>query len=79
MPEHDHFRVADDLGIRGDKRVSGPIREALISDSHQSETVCRRLGFVTIRHYNVFMPIGHDSLLYSRVETVLASEIAEAT
>src|SRR5258708_32177931 len=51
--------------------------EALISDSHQSEAVCRRLGFVTIRYYNVFMPIAHDSLLYSRVETVLASEIAD--
>src|SRR5260221_12871699 len=51
--------------------------EALISDSHQSEAVCRRLGFATIRHYNVFMPIAHDSLLYSRVETVLASEIAD--
>ena len=51
--------------------------EALISDSHQSEAVCGRLGFVTIRHYNVFMPIAHDSLLYSRVEAVLASEIAD--
>jgi len=46
------------------------------SDSHQSEAVCRQLGSVTIRHYNVFMPIAHDSLLYLRVETVLASEIA---
>ncbi len=51
--------------------------EALISGSHQSEAVCRPLGFVTIRHHNVFMPIAHDSLLYSRVETVLASEIAD--
>ena len=30
-----------------------------------------------IRHYNVFMSVAHESLLYSRVETVLASEIAE--
>src|SRR5438445_8943699 len=27
--------------------------EALISDSDPSEAVCRRLGFATIRHYNV--------------------------
>src|SRR5258708_2966688 len=51
--------------------------EALISDSHQSEAVVDGLGFVTIRHYNVFMSTTHDSLLYSRVETVLASEIAD--
>jgi GntR family transcriptional regulator len=30
-----------------------------------------------IRHYNVFMPVAHESLLYSRVETVLASEITD--
>src|SRR5580704_4526884 len=49
-------------------------RPCLVARS-ASEAVCRRLGFVTIRHYNVFMPIAHDSLLYSLVETVLASEI----
>ena len=32
---------------------------------------------MAIRHYNVLMPTTRDSLLYSRVETVLASEIAD--
>src|SRR6266853_1718743 len=32
---------------------------------------------MTIRRYNVFMSGAQDSLLYSRVETVLASEIAD--
>jgi GntR family transcriptional regulator len=32
---------------------------------------------LTIRHYNVFMSVAHDYPLYSRVETVLASEIAD--
>ena len=59
------------------KRVSRDQSGAVISDFHQSEAVCRELVFVTIRHYNVFMSVAHDSLLYSRVETVLASEIAE--
>jgi GntR family transcriptional regulator len=31
----------------------------------------------TIRRYDVFMAVVQDSLLYSRVETVLASEIAD--
>src|SRR6201984_1519547 len=48
-----------------------------VSDSHQSEAVCRRLGFVTARRYNVFMSRAQGSLLYSRVETILASEIAD--
>jgi|HubBroStandDraft_2_1064218.scaffolds.fasta_scaffold01258_8 GntR family transcriptional regulator len=43
----------------------------------RSEAATRRLGFVTIGHYNVFMSVGHESHLYSRVETVLASEIAD--
>jgi GntR family transcriptional regulator len=30
-----------------------------------------------IRHYNVSMSVAHESLLYSRVETVLASEITD--
>ena len=30
-----------------------------------------------MRHYNVFMSVAHDSLLYSRVETVLAREITD--
>src|SRR6267378_8701101 len=32
--------------------------------------------FMTVRRYNAFMSGAQDSLLYSRVETVLASEIA---
>ena len=36
-----------------------------------------RMALVTIRHYNVFMSATHDSLLYSRVETVLAGEITD--
>jgi GntR family transcriptional regulator len=32
---------------------------------------------MTIRRYNAFMSSAQDSLLYSRVETVLASEIAD--
>src|ERR1700751_2283952 len=35
------------------------------------------LKFLTIRRYDVFMPVVQDSPLYSRVETVLASEIAD--
>ena len=35
------------------------------------------LNFMTIRRYNDFMSGAQDSLLYSRVETVLASEIAD--
>ena len=34
-------------------------------------------NFMTIRRYNAFMSGAQDSLLYSRVETVLASEIAD--
>src|SRR5882672_10300412 len=33
--------------------------------------------FMTVRRYNAFMSGAQDSLLYSRVETVLASEIAD--
>jgi len=33
-------------------------------------------NFMTVRRYNAFMSGAQDSLLYSRVETVLASEIA---
>src|ERR1700744_1504317 len=33
--------------------------------------------FTTIRHYNIFMSGMQESLLYSRVETVLAREIAD--
>jgi len=32
---------------------------------------------MTVRRYNAFMSGARDSLLYSRVETVLASEIAD--
>jgi GntR family transcriptional regulator len=32
---------------------------------------------VAIRHYNVFMSFAHESLLYSRIETVLAGEITD--
>src|ERR1700732_1808816 len=32
---------------------------------------------MTIRRYNAFMSGAQDSLLYTRVETVLASEIAD--
>jgi GntR family transcriptional regulator len=35
------------------------------------------LSFLTIRRYDVFMAVAQDSLLYSRVEAVLASEIAD--
>src|SRR3984957_8197710 len=34
-------------------------------------------SFATIRHYNVFMSGTQESLLYSRVETVLAGEISD--
>jgi hypothetical protein len=34
---------------------------------------------MTICRYNAFMSGAQDSLLYSRVETVLASEIADET
>jgi GntR family transcriptional regulator len=37
----------------------------------------RYLSFLTLRHYNVFMAVAQDSLLYSRVESVLACEIAD--
>src|ERR1700747_2797454 len=37
----------------------------------------RSLSFWRIRRYDVFMPAAQDSPLYSRVETVLASEIAD--
>ena len=30
-----------------------------------------------VRRYNVVMPAAHDSLLYARVETLLAGEITE--
>ena len=30
-----------------------------------------------MRRYNVFMTVGHDSLLYARLETVLAGEITD--
>ncbi|HZC66063.1 MAG TPA: GntR family transcriptional regulator [Candidatus Dormibacteraeota bacterium] len=32
---------------------------------------------MTIRRYNLFMPVAQNSLLYSRVEAVLASEITD--
>jgi GntR family transcriptional regulator len=35
------------------------------------------LSFLTIRRYNVLVSVRQESLLYSRVETVLASEIAD--
>src|SRR6266404_5571290 len=35
------------------------------------------LNFMTIRRYNDFMSGAQDSLLYSRVEAVLAGEIAD--
>jgi GntR family transcriptional regulator len=35
------------------------------------------LSFLTIRRYNVFMSGPQESLLYSRVETVLAGDIAD--
>src|SRR6266404_2450149 len=35
------------------------------------------LNFMTIRRYNVFMAGAQESLLYSQVETVLASEISD--
>ena len=37
----------------------------------------RCLSSLTIRRYDVFMAVAQDSLLYSRVETVLAGEIAD--
>ena len=37
----------------------------------------RCLSFLTIQRYDVFMAVAQDSLLYSRVETVLAREIAD--
>jgi hypothetical protein len=60
--------------------LQGRIRtnpEALVPDSLHSEAAGPRLGFVRVRRYNVFMLGAHDSPLYSRVETVLASEIAD--
>jgi GntR family transcriptional regulator len=35
------------------------------------------LGFVRIGRYNVLMSVTHDTLLYARVEAVLAGEIAD--
>src|SRR5258708_40122402 len=37
----------------------------------------RIISFMTGRHYNVFMSGAQESLLYSRVETGLASEITD--
>src|SRR6266446_4176984 len=51
--------------------------EALVPDFRRSEAVGRCLGFVRVRCYNVFMSGAQESLLYSRVETVLASEISD--
>src|SRR5712672_3420982 len=35
------------------------------------------LSFLTIRRYNVFMSGAQESLLYSRVETILAGKVAD--
>src|SRR6266850_5616520 len=51
--------------------------EALVPDFRRSEAVGRCLGFVRVRRYNVFMSGAQESLLYSQVETVLASEISD--
>ena len=42
-----------------------------------SDATAGCLSFLTIRRYNVFMSGTQESLLYSRVETVLASEITD--
>jgi GntR family transcriptional regulator len=45
--------------------------------ARHTEATAGCLSFLPIRRYNVFMSVAQDSLLYSRVETVLASEIID--
>lgn len=49
------------------------------SDLSEDKQLLPNAELLTIRRYDVFMLRAQDSLLYLRVETVLASEIADGT
>ncbi len=57
--------------------ASGQMPLAMFLTSELLVTQTLRDPSEPIRRYNVVMPAGHDSLLYARVETVLAGEITD--
>src|SRR6266852_2932795 len=63
-------------GCRTDGRQ--PLPNLVTSELPVTQTLCAQEGSgEPIRRYNVVMSAGHDSLLYARVETVLAGEITD--